>query len=288
MSDAPVLLRRPARGLLQRIARKGAGRIGLVLTVGFLLVAAAGPRFAPYHPYAMAIPDRLHPPSAQHWLGTDEFGRDILTRLIYGSRITLLVGTISVAIGCAVGAPLGLLAGYLGRRVDTVISVITDILLAFPSFLLALAIVSALGPNLRNVMIAVGIRTVPIFIRLVRASTVSVRELEFVTGARAVGAGQARVLGRHIFPNILAPLIVLTSLEFPAAVLVAAGLSFLGLGAQPPLPEWGSMLVGARQYLSTAPWMVNAPGVAIMLTVLGFNLLGNALRDTLDPRLRQS
>lgn len=235
----------------------------------------------------MAIANRLQPPSAAHVIGTDEFGRDVLTRLIYGSRITLLIGTVSVSIGCLFGIPLGMLAGYLGRRVDATISVVTDMLLAFPNFLLALAIVSVLGPGLRNVIIAVGVRTVPIFTRLVRASTIALREHDYVVAARALGAGNGRIFRSHILPNVLAPIVVLVSLEFPAAVLVGAGLSFLGLGAQPPSPEWGTMLVGARQYLSTAPWMVNAPGVAIMVTVLGFNLLGNALRDTLDPRLRQ-
>ena len=277
--------RRP--GLLRQVLGKGSGRIGMTIVVILVLVAAVGPAIVPADPYQMAVGERLRPPSSAHWFGTDEFGRDILARIVHGSRITLFIGLISVAIGLAVGTPLGLLAGYFGRRVDLVISVVTDIMLAFPNFLLALAIVSALGPSLRNAMIAVGIRTVPLFTRLVRASTIAVREREFVTAARAAGPRNVRILSRHIAPNIVAPIIVLASLEFPAAVLVAAGLSFLGLGAQPPSPEWGSMLVGGRLYLRSAPWAINVPGIAIMITVLGFNLLGNALRDTLDPRLRQ-
>lgn len=264
------------------------GFIGGSIILLLLLVALAGPFLAPYDPYELAVMDRLQPPSADHWFGTDEFGRDILTRIIYGSRITLMIGVVSVAIGLVVGGAMGIIAGFFGGRVDMVISVFTDILLAFPNFLLALAIISALGPSLENAMIAVGIRTVPLFSRLVRASTIATREYEYVVAARTSGAGQFRIILRHIAPNILASIIVLASLEFPAAVLVAAGLSFLGLGAQPPSPEWGSMLVGARELIRTASWAVNAPGFAIMITVLGFNLLGNALRDTLDPRLRRS
>ena len=281
---------RPRRGpgVTRRLLATSAGRTGASVILLLLLIAAFGPALTPHDPYDIAVTERLQPPSSRHWLGTDEFGRDILARIIQGSRITLLIGTISVVIGFAVGGPLGLVAGYFGRRVDMAISVVTDILLAFPNFLLALAIVSALGPSLQNAMIAVGVRTVPLFTRLVRASTIAMREREFVVASRASGAGRLRIISRHIAPNILAPIIVLASLEFPAAVLVAAGLSFLGLGAQPPSPEWGSMLVGARVYLRTAPWAVNAPGIAIMITVLGFNLLGNALRDTLDPRLRRA
>lgn len=279
---------RRGAGFSRRVLATGSGRIGASIILVLLLIAAFGPSLSPYDPYTLAVAERLQPPSRQHWFGTDEFGRDILTRIIHGSRITLLIGTISVAIGFAVGAPLGLIAGYFGRKADMVIGVVTDILLAFPNFLLALAIVSALGPSLQNAMIAVGVRTVPLFTRLVRASTIAMREREFVAAAQASGAGRLRIIGRHIAPNILSPIIVLASLEFPAAVLVAAGLSFLGLGAQPPSPEWGSMLVGARVYLRTASWVVNAPGLAIMITVLGFNLLGNALRDILDPRLRRA
>lgn len=271
---------------IRRLFSTPSGRIGAVVCLALIGVALIGPFVAPYNPDAMAISSRLQPPSRIHLLGTDEFGRDVLTRLIYGSRITLMIGTVSVTIGCLLGIPLGMLAGYFGKRVDAVISVLTDMLLAFPNFLLALAIVSVLGPGLRNVIIAVGIRTVPIFTRLVRASTIALREHDYVVAAQALGARSGRIFQRHILPNVLAPIVVLVSLEFPAAVLVGAGLSFLGLGAQPPSPEWGTMLVGARQYLSTAPWMVNAPGLAIMITVLGFNLVGNALRDTLDPRLR--
>jgi peptide/nickel transport system permease protein len=270
------------------VLRTSAGIVGGAIILLLVLTALFGPLLVPYDPFAMAVRDRLQPPSAQHWFGTDEFGRDILTRVVYGARITLMVGAVSVAIGLTVGGLLGLVAGYFGGKIDLVISVVTDVLLAFPNFLLALAIISALGPSLENAMIAVGVRTVPLFSRLVRASTIATREREYVTAARTIGAVRWRVILRHVLPNIVASVIVLASLEFPAAVLVAAGLSFLGLGAQPPSPEWGSMLVGARELIRTAPWAVNAPGFAIMLTVLGFNLLGNALRDTLDPRLRRT
>jgi peptide/nickel transport system permease protein len=279
---------RDRRGVLRRLLAHPSGRIGVAIVFALLVIAAVGPRLTRFGPYAMAISDRLHPPSAQHWFGTDEFGRDILTRIVYGTRITLMIGAISVGIGCAIGGPLGMFAGYLGRRFDLAVGVVTDIMLAFPNFLLALAIVATLGPSLRNAMIAVGIRTVPVFTRIVRANAMAVRQREFIAAARASGASHLRVVVRHLLPNILAPVIVLASLEFPAAVLIAAGLSFLGLGAQPPLPEWGSMLVGGRQYLGTAPWAINTPGIAIMITVLGFNLLGNALRDTFDVRIRRA
>ena len=247
------------------------------------LIAVFAPLLTPYDPYEMTVAQRLRPPSTEHWMGTDEFGRDILTRLVHGARITFQIGLISVAVGFLVGAPLGLLAGYAGRKVDLVISALTDILLAFPNFLLALAIVSALGPSLENAMIAVGVRTVPLFTRLVRASTIATRDLEFVTAARTVGAGHLRVLARHITPNILAPVIILATLEFPAAVLVAAGLSFLGLGAQPPAPEWGAMVNDGRPFLLTAPQLMIYPGLAISVVVIAFNVLGDGLRDLLDP-----
>ena len=274
------------RWALRRLGASWSGRIGGTIALLLLAVAIAGPTLYPVDPYRMAIGQRLRPPSAQHLLGTDEFGRDLLARIVHGSRISLRVGFISVAIGGLVGTALGLAAGLGGRRVDLAIGALVDVMLAFPGFLLALAIVATLGPSLENAMIAIGIRRVPVFVRVVRAGVLSLRTSEFVLAARSLGASPVRVAARHVFQNVAPTLIVLATLQFPEALLVSAGLSFLGLGAQPPLPEWGALLTSARVYLQRAPWLVNFPGLAILVTVLGLNLLGNALRDVLDPRLR--
>jgi peptide/nickel transport system permease protein len=262
------------------------GRVGLAIAAGLVALAALGPTLYPVDPYRMAIAKRLRPPSAEHPLGTDEFGRDVLARIVHGSRISLRVGLISVGIGGVIGAALGLAAGLGGRRVDLAISGVVDVMLAFPGFLLALAIVATLGPSLENAMIAIGIRRVPVFVRVVRAGVRELAGTEFVLAARALGAGPLRVSTLHVLRNVAPTLIVLATLQFPEALLVAAGLSFLGLGAQPPLPEWGALLTSSRVYLARAPWLVNFPGLAILVTVLGLNLLGNALRDVLDPRLK--
>jgi peptide/nickel transport system permease protein len=271
---------------LRRLGASWSGRIGGTIALLLLAMAVAGPTLYPVDPYRMAIGQRLRPPSAQHLLGTDEFGRDLLARIIHGSRISLRVGLISVAIGGLVGTTLGLVAGLGGRKVDLAIGALVDVMLAFPGFLLALAIVATLGPSLENAMIAIGIRRVPVFVRVVRAGVLSLRNSEFVLAARSLGASPVRVAARHVFQNVAPTLIVLATLQFPEALLVSAGLSFLGLGAQPPLPEWGALLTSARVYLQRAPWLVNFPGLAILVTVLGLNLLGNALRDVLDPRLK--
>ena len=271
---------------LARLGASWSGRIGGAIALLLLAVAAAGPTLYPVDPYRMAVGQRLRPPSTQHPMGTDEFGRDLLARVIHGSRISLRVGLISVAIGGLVGAALGLAAGLGGRATDLTISALVDVMLAFPGFLLALAIVATLGPSLENAMIAIGIRRVPVFVRVVRAGVLSLRTSEFVLSARALGASPLRVATLHVLRNVAPPLIVLATLQFPEALLVSAGLSFLGLGAQPPLPEWGALLTSARVYLTRAPWLVNFPGLAILITVLGLNLLGNALRDVLDPRLK--
>ena len=270
----------------KRLCRSWSGRVGLAIAAALILVAAVGPLLYPADPYKMAVAQRLKAPSAIHPLGTDEFGRDLLARIIHGSRITLRVGFISVGIAGILGTILGLLAGLGGRRVDLLIGAMVDVMLAFPGFLLALAIVAALGPSLENAMIAIGIRRVPIFVRVVRAGVQQVATSEFVLAARSLGAGTLRVASSHVLRNVAPTLIVLATLQFPEAILLSAGLSFLGLGAQPPLPEWGALLSGARVYLVRAPWLVNFPGAAILLSVLGLNLLGNALRDVLDPRLR--
>jgi peptide/nickel transport system permease protein len=276
------------RGALGRLWASWSGRIGLAIAALLVATATLGPTLYPVDPYRMAVARRLRPPSPAHPLGTDEFGRDLLARIVHGSRISLRVGLISVGIGGLVGTALGLAAGLGGRRADLAIGGLVDVMLAFPGFLLALAIVATLGPSLENAMIAIGVRRVPVFVRVVRAGVLQVAGSEFVTAARALGAGPVRVAARHVFRNVAPAVIVLATLQFPEALLVSAGLSFLGLGAQPPLPEWGALLTSARVYLARAPWLVNFPGLAILVAVLGLNLLGNALRDVLDPRLRSA
>lgn len=229
---------------------------------------------------------RLKPPSAEHWLGTDEFGRDIFARLIHGARVSLAVGVLAVGIAIGAGGLLGALAGYYGGKLDNIVMRVMDVFLAVPSILLAIAIVSALGPNLVNLMVAVSISSIPRYARIVRASVLSIRDQEFVEAARAIGASDARIIFRHIIPNSLAPVIVQGTLGVAGAILSTAGLSFIGLGIQPPAPEWGSMLSGGRQYLRYAWWVTTFPGVSIMITILSLNLLGDGLRDALDPRLK--
>ncbi|MET3291583.1 UNVERIFIED_CONTAM: peptide/nickel transport system permease protein [Brevibacillus sp. OAP136] len=220
-------------------------------------------------------------------MGTDDKGRDVLSRIIFGTRLSLAVGFVAVFIGAFFGVILGLLSGYYGKWVDTIIMRIIDVLLAFPGILLALAIVSALGPSLINVMIAVGVFSIPMFARIVRGSTLAVKKLEYIDAIRSLGASDLRIIFVHIFPNILSPIIVQASLRLATAILSAAGLSFLGLGAQPPLPEWGAMLSNGRDFLFTAPYLAMFPGIAISTLVLGFNVFGDGLRDALDPRMKQ-
>ncbi len=276
------------KGAWRRLWRKGSFRAGGAIVLVLIVVAIFAPEIATHDPLTMGRADRLHPPSREHLFGADEFGRDIFSRVIYGSRLTLRIGTISVGISLLIGGCIGLLSGYLGGWVDLLIMRFIDVMLAFPTILLAMAIVAVLGPGLENTMVAVGVAAVPAFARLVRSSTLVIREQVYVEAANAVGVSHLGIMFRHILPNVAAPLVVLVTLQFPAALLSAAALGFIGLGAQPPTPEWGAMLVAARTYLRRAPWMANAPGVAIMLTVLGFNLLGNAIRDVLDPTQRHA
>jgi peptide/nickel transport system permease protein len=258
--------------------------IGLIVISLIVLAAVFADAIAPYPPNQQNLRNRLSPPTAENLLGTDQFGRDIFSRIIHGGRVSLQVGFISVSIALAIGGLMGLLAGFYGGRIDAVISGVVDVLLALPAFLLALAIVAALGPSLTNVMIAVGVANVPSFARISRSAVLTISELDYVTAATAVGARDAGIMARHVIPNALSPVIVQVTLSLAGAILAAAGLSFLGLGAQPPTAEWGSMLNSARGYIRDAHWAVTFPGLAIMLTVLALNMVGDGLRDALDPR----
>jgi peptide/nickel transport system permease protein len=276
--------RRPSwvRGLVQqRLALTGLCLVGV-----FVVVALAGGWLAPYSFSAQHARDRLQPPSSMYLLGTDEFGRAILSRLLFGAGISFQVGVISVGISGIAGVLLGLLAGYVGGWLDAVLTLLMDVVFAFPAILLAIAIIAMLGSSLPNVMLAIGIVNTPTFMRVVRGSTLSLRKTTYVEAAISTGAPTARVLARHVFPNLTAPLIVLTSLNFAFAVLAEASLAYLGLGNKPPSPSWGSMVSSSYGFLETAPWAALFPGLAIALAVLGFNLLGDGLRDALDPRLR--
>lgn len=276
-----------AFAVLRRLLRNRGAVIGalfLLILAGAALLAQV---VAPFDPIAQDPVATLSPPSVTHPFGTDLYGRDILSRVIHGSRISLTVGLISVGIGAALGVTLGLVAGYLGGWVNMVIMRTMDVMLAFPGILLALVIMAMLGPNLLNVMIAVGLASVPTYTRLVCGSVLAAREQVYVEAARSVGAQGGRVMFRHILPNVMAPVIVNSTLGVAYAILTASSLSYLGLGAQPPSPEWGAMLVGGRDYLRQAWWLTTFPGVAIMVTVIAINMLGDGLRDVLDPRLKR-
>lgn len=260
---------------------------GAVIVLALILAALLAPVLAPHNPLSGNIIDRLQAPSAAHWFGTDSQGRDVLSRIIYGSRISIQVGVISVGIALFIGTLIGAAGGYYGGWVDNVLMRVVDIMLAFPSILLAIAITAMLGPELKNAMIAIGVVNIPFYARIVRSTVLSVKETEYVEAARAIGGNDLRIIFRHVLPNCMAPIIVQTTMGIGTAILDAAGLSFLGLGAQPPTPEWGAMLSDGRSVMQQAPWMMFYPGLAIMLVVLGFNLLGDGLRDALDPRLKQ-
>jgi peptide/nickel transport system permease protein len=270
---------------LRRMRRNRGAVAGLVLLVLFSLGAILAPYIAPYDPQVMNYDVRLAAPGLRFLMGTDEFGRDLFRAMLHGGRVSLLVGFISVSISGVLGTSLGLAAGYF-PKLDGIVSRIVDIWLAFPTLLLAIAIVAVLGPGLRNAMIAVGISATPSYIRLVRGVVLGAREREYVEAAQAVGARDALILRRHILPNVAAPIIVLSTLQFGGAILSAASLSFLGLGAQPPTPEWGALVSAGRGFIRQAWWLSLFPGGAIMLVVLALNLLGDGLRDALDPRLK--
>ena len=290
-AETPLAPLRPSRtfysmALAQLLKNKVAVLGGLLVLVE-IVVAILAPHLAPFDPLDQDLRSTLLPPlTSGHLMGTDDLGRDILSRILYGSRISLLVGVAVVGIATVVGVPVGAAAGY-SRKLDRWISMGVDTLLAFPGILLALAIVAALGPGLINVMIAVGIYSMPMYIRVVRAQVLALKEREFVTAARAIGVRETGILFRHILPNCIGPVIVQATINVGTAILSAASLSFLGVGVQPPTPEWGAMLSQSRLYVVIAPHAVTFPGLAIMSVVLGFNLLGDGLRDALDPRFRQ-
>jgi peptide/nickel transport system permease protein len=271
---------------LRRLVRRRGAAVGLAVVVFFVVLALLAPWVAPYDPLATSWTAIRKAPSGVHWFGTDEIGRDVLSRVVWGARASLLAGVVSVLISLSIGVPVGLLAGYAGGKIDMLISRLTDAMLACPFLILAIALAAFLGPSLTNAMIAIGISATPIFIRLTRAQVLTVKVEDYVEAARAVGNSRFRIVWRHILPNIVAPLIVQATLAIAAAVIAEASLSFLGLGQQPPAPSWGSMLNTAKNYIDNAPWMAIWPGLSIFLLVLSFNLLGDGLRDALDPRHR--
>jgi peptide/nickel transport system permease protein len=274
-----------ARAIRALLLRKAAV-FGLLLIMLFTGLALLAPLIAPYDPTAQSWANVRKAPSLAHWFGTDEVGRDVLSRLLYGARASLVAGGISIAIALSIGAPLGMIAGYLGGFVDALLSRLTDAMLAIPFLILAIALAAFLGPSLGNAMIAIGVSTAPIFVRLTRAQVMTVKVEDYVEGARAVGNPRWRIAVVHILPNIVPALLVQATLSIAAAIIAEASLSFLGLGQQPPAPSWGSMLNSAQRFLASAPWLAIWPGIAIFLTVLSFNLVGDGLRDALDPRRR--
>src|SRR5262247_312473 len=282
LDDAIASAESPARRALRRLVRRKGAMLGLAVIALFVAVAILAPLVAMQDPTAQSWTSVRKPPSALHLLGTDDVGRDILARIIFGARASLLAGVISVAIALAIGVPLGLMAGYVGGVLDAVIGRLTDAMLAIPFLILAVALAAFLGPSLHNAMVAIGITTTPIFVRLTRGQVMAVKAEDYVEAARAVGNPPWRVVLVHILP----PLMVQASLSIAAAIIAEAALSFLGLGQQPPEPSWGSMLNAAQRFLGSAPWMAVWPGLAIFLTVLSFNLLGDGLRDAFDPRER--
>jgi peptide/nickel transport system permease protein len=283
----PAPVRSPLRLALRRFARRSPAVAGLIVIALFVAVAILAPLVAPYDPVATSWSAIRKAPSWAHWMGTDENGRDVLSRVIFGARASLLAGVISVAIAAGVGVPVGLLAGFAGGKTDTVISRLIDAMLACPFLILAIALASFLGPSLGNAMIAIGITATPVFARVSRAATMDVAVQEYVEAARALGNPSWRVAIRHVAPNIVPPVMVQATLAIASAIIAEASLSFLGLGQQPPAPSWGSMLNSAQRFLTQAPWLAVFPGIAIFLSVLAFNLVGDGLRDALDPRGRR-
>lgn len=288
LSKQPVQLdsKNPIREFFARFWRSRNITLGTVVLGVIIVLVLIAPLITPYEPTEQFRRERLQPPSIEHIFGTDNLGRDVFTRVLYGGRISLQVGIFSVLIGATFGTLLGIISGYAGKWVDVLVMRLIDMMLAFPGILLALAIIAVLGRDLRNVMIAVGISTIPIYTRIARGSTLSVKQQDYIMAARGLGASAWRIIRLHIFPNVVTPLIIVTTNGIAGAIIAGAALSFLGLGQQPPDPEWGLMLDEGRDYIRVAWWTTTFPGLAIMVTVLAINLLGDGLRDILDPRLR--
>jgi len=276
----------PIKDSFNQLRKNRLAIFGFFIIIFFILVGLFAPLISPYDYKEQVLSDRLLAPSSEHWFGTDDLGRDIFTRIAYGARLSMQIGFFAVIGALFFGTLLGLIAGFYGRWIDMVISRLFDILLSFPSILLAISIVAILGASLQNALIAIAIVNVPIFGRLVRSTVISLREEEYIMAAKAQGMKNGRIIFHHVLPNSLAPIIVQSTLGFGTAILDAAGLGFLGLGAQPPSPEWGKMLADSREFIQIAPWTLIIPGLAIMLVVLGFNLIGDGLRDVLDPRMK--
>ncbi len=285
-SGIKLLSRERCRALRAFVSNRMA-ILGTVILLLVAVLALAGPIISPYDPDKPSLSERLQPPSAAHLLGTDEMGRDLATRIAYGARISVALGFFAVALAALLGVPLGLMAGYFGGRWDTVIQRAVDVLLTLPSIVLSIALVSVMGAGVVSVILAVAITSTPVYARLARAVALTLRGRDYVMAARSLGSSDLRILLRHILPNALAPIIVQASLGVGTAILVASSLGFLGLGVQPPMAEWGVMLSRGRTFITTAPFVITFPGVAIALTVLAFNLLGDGLRDALDPRMQQ-
>lgn len=284
--EPPVEHRSRLRTTIETVVHNRLAVVGLVILAGLVLVALFADLIAPATVNEVDIPNRLSPPSVGNWFGTDDLGRDIFSRVVIASRVSLQVGVISVGLAMGIGVPIGLIAGYYGKQVDSILMRMMDILFSFPAILLAIAILAALGSGITNAMVAIGIVYTPIFARITRGSVLSVKESVFVTAARSLGATDSRIIRTHILPNVLAPIIVQTSLSLAFAILAEAALSFLGLGVQPPDPAWGRMLADGRGFFQDAWWMAVFPGLAILLTVMSFNFLGDGLRDALDPQQR--
>ncbi len=285
-TPAPLAIESPARRAWRRLKQRKSALFALFVIIALILIAIFAPLIAPYDPTKQSWSAVRKAPSFAHWFGTDEVGRDILSRIIYGTRASLSAGVISVGIAISIGVPLGLLAGYLGGKVDAILGRITDAMLAVPFLILAIALAAFLGPSLGNAMIAIGVTATPLFIRLTRGQTLSVVKEDYIEAARAVGNPGWRIALRHILPNVMPALLVQATLTIATAIIAEASLSFLGLGQQPPAPSWGSMLNAAQRFLTNAPWMAVWPGLAIFVTVLSFNLFGDGLRDALDPRTK--
>lgn len=287
LDNAPVYKKRSqTQEIVRRFLRNRQAVAGLIMLTILVFCAVFAPVIAPYDPIKQDLRSRLDPPSWEHIMGTDELGRDIFSRILYGARISLTVGLIAVSLSCVAGCLLGVIAGYYGGVLDNIIMRCADVLMAIPSILLNIAIVAALGTGLQNVMIAIGISSIPGYCRIMRASILSLRDQEFVEASRAAGAGGVYIITHHILPNCLAPLIVQATLRTGSAILSCASMSFIGLGIVPPTPEWGAMLSSGREFLRDAPHLTTFPGVAIMFAVFAMNLMGDGLRDALDPKLK--